>query len=32
MPHYPAEAEALLIVELDGEAQQVEAEFARLQS
>jgi glycolate oxidase len=28
--HYPAEAEGLLIVELDGEAEVVDAEFARL--
>ncbi|HLF28296.1 MAG TPA: FAD-linked oxidase C-terminal domain-containing protein [Anaerolineae bacterium] len=30
--HYPADAAALLIVELDGEAQQVEAEFKRLKA
>ncbi|MEP7358214.1 MAG: FAD-linked oxidase C-terminal domain-containing protein [Anaerolineales bacterium] len=29
-PHYPEGAEALLIVELDGESQQVEAEFVQL--
>jgi glycolate oxidase len=29
-PHYPEGAEALLIVELDGESQQVEAEFVHL--
>ena len=30
--HYPADAEALLIVELDGESQPVEAEFAQLKT
>jgi glycolate oxidase len=30
-PNYPAGAEAVLIVEVDGEAQQVEAEFERLE-
>jgi glycolate oxidase len=31
-PHYPANAEAVLIVELDGETQQVAAEFEQLRA